>query len=72
MIVDWTGHRSATAEGIYPGGPERRPRPPPWYSDQMADWLGRPLPAGAAGGRGSGRARSGGTSRLPGSDAAWG
>jgi len=44
MIVDWTGHGSATAEGIYPGGQSEDPASP-WYSDQMADWWnGRYLP----------------------------
>jgi len=54
MIVDWTGHGSATAEGIYPGGQSENPASP-WYTDQMADWWdGRYLPmppaAGAAAG----------------------
>ena len=44
MIVDWAGHGSATAEGIYPGGQSENPASP-WYTDQMADWWdGRYLP----------------------------
>ena len=50
MIVDWTGHGSATAEGVYPGGQSENPASP-WYTDQMADWWdGRYLPVPPAGG----------------------
>ena len=50
MIVDWTGHGAATAEGIYPGGQSENPASP-WYADQMAGWwdgryLPMPAPAG--------------------------
>jgi penicillin amidase len=49
MIVDWTGHGRATAEGIYPGGQSENPASP-WYTDQMAGWWdGRYLPVPAAG-----------------------
>ncbi len=37
MIVAWTGHGSATAQGVYPGGQSENPASP-WYEDQMADW----------------------------------
>jgi penicillin G amidase len=50
MIVAWTGHGSATGEGIYPGGQSENPASP-WYEDQMADWWnGRYLPMPPAGG----------------------
>jgi penicillin amidase len=50
MIVAWTGHGRATAEGVYPGGQSENPASP-WYSDQMADWWnGRYLPMPPAGG----------------------
>jgi penicillin amidase len=49
MIVDWTGHGSATAEGVYPGGQSENPASA-WYLDQMADWWdGRYLPMPPAG-----------------------
>ena len=37
MIVGWTGHGSATGEGVYPGGQSENPASG-WYEDQMADW----------------------------------
>jgi penicillin amidase len=50
MIVAWTGHASATGEGIYPGGQSENPVSP-WYADQMAGWWnGRYLPMPPAGG----------------------
>jgi penicillin amidase len=50
MIVDWTGHGRATAEGIYPGGQSENPASP-WYTDQMAGWWnGRYLPMPPAAG----------------------
>jgi penicillin amidase len=49
MIVGWTGHSRATAEGVYPGGQSENPASP-WYSDQMAGWWdGHYLPVPAAG-----------------------
>jgi penicillin G amidase len=57
MIVDWTGHGSATAEGIYPGGQGENPASP-WYTDQMADWWdGRYLPMPPAAGAAAGPTR---------------
>jgi penicillin G amidase len=54
MIVAWTGHASATGEGIYPGGQSENPASP-WYSDQMAGWWnGRYLPMPPAGGYSAG------------------
>jgi penicillin G amidase len=50
MVVAWTGHGRATAEGVYPGGQSENPASP-WYSDQLADWWnGRYLPMPPAGG----------------------
>jgi penicillin G amidase len=50
MVVAWTGHGTATGEGVYPGGQSENPAPP-WYEDQMADWWnGRYLPMPPAGG----------------------
>lgn len=37
MIVAWTGHGTASGEGVYPGGQSENPASP-WYTDQMADW----------------------------------
>jgi penicillin G amidase len=57
MIVDWTGHGSATAEGVYPGGQSENPASP-WYTDQMADWWdGRYLPMPPAAGGAAGAVR---------------
>jgi penicillin G amidase len=54
MIVAWTGHASATGEGVYPGGQSENPASP-WYSDQMAGWWnGRYLPMPPAGGYSAG------------------
>jgi penicillin G amidase len=57
MIVDWTGHGSATAEGVYPGGQSENPASP-WYTDQMAGWWdGRYLPMPPAAGEAAGAVR---------------
>jgi penicillin amidase len=54
MIVRWTGHGQATAEGVYPGGQSENPASP-WYEDLVADWWnGRYLPLPPAGGYASG------------------
>jgi penicillin amidase len=54
MIVAWTGHGTATGEGVYPGGQSENPASP-WYEDQMADWWnGRYLPMPPAGGSAGG------------------
>jgi len=56
MIVDWTGHGAATAEGIYPGGQSENPASP-WYADQVAGWWdGRYLPMPPAAGAAPGAA----------------
>jgi penicillin G amidase len=50
MIVAWTGHGTATGEGVYPGGQSENPASP-WYEDQMAAWWdGRYLAMPPAGG----------------------
>jgi penicillin G amidase len=49
MIVRWTGHGPATAEGVYPGGQSENPASP-WYEDLVADWWNgryRPMPPAA-------------------------
>jgi penicillin amidase len=57
MIVAWTGHGSAAAEGVYPGGQSENPASE-WYSDQMADWWdGRYLPMPPAAGYATGPVR---------------
>jgi penicillin amidase len=57
MIVDWTGHGSATAEGIYPGGQSENAASP-WYTDQMSGWWdGRYLPMPPAAGMAAGPVR---------------
>ena len=54
MIVAWTGHGSATGEGVYPGGQSENPASS-WYEDQMADWWnGRYLAMPPAGGYSAG------------------
>ena len=54
MIVAWTGHGSATGEGVYPGGQSENPASP-WYEDQMAGWWnGKYLAMPPAGGYSAG------------------
>jgi penicillin G amidase len=57
MIVGWTGHGSATGEGVYPGGQSENPASG-WYEDQMADWWnGQYLAMPPAGGYAAGPIR---------------
>jgi penicillin amidase len=57
MIVAWTGHGSASGQGIYPGGQAENPASP-WNPDQMAGWWnGRYLPMPPAGGPATGPVR---------------
>jgi penicillin amidase len=57
MIVGWTGHGTATGEGVYPGGQSENPASG-WYEDQMADWWnGQYLAMPPAGGYAAGPIR---------------